>query len=102
MKLAFVEAAVDELVAGAAFYEREREGYGSLFYEEVEAAVELAAVHPSSGRPVRGTPEELDVRTHALRRFPFLMVTAQLDAARVVIALAHTSREPGYWRNRAR
>jgi len=35
-----------------------------------------------------------------VRRFPFLIVYAMLGDQLVVIAVAHTSRKPGYWRER--
>lgn len=71
-----------------------------MFYAEVESVIEVAADHPRSGRPVPDVPGELDLRTHALRRFPFVVVTATIDGTRAVVALAHTSRAPGYWRQR--
>ncbi len=35
-----------------------------------------------------------------MKRFPFLIVYALFTDRLVVIAVAHTRREPGYWRER--
>lgn len=48
----------------------------------------------------RGVPERLNVRRFLLRRFPYSVVFIELDAEIRVLAIAHTSREPGFWRNR--
>jgi hypothetical protein len=41
-----------------------------------------------------------DVRRFAMNRFPYLVVTAIVGGRRAVIAIAHTSRQPSYWRDR--
>lgn len=35
-----------------------------------------------------------------LRRFPYQVIYRTIDGVIVVIAVAHTSREPGYWAER--
>ena len=102
MRLAFLAEAAAELAAAAEAYERAREGYGDLFIREVRAKVQRAARFPASGVPVTGFPSELDVRRFGLRRFPFSVVTARVAGTRVVIAVAHAKRAPGYWRGRVK
>ena len=82
------------------WYESEREGYGDLFASEVRRAVARAAALPGSGVSVAGVPAEHDVRRFVLRRFPYSVITALIDGQRVVVAVAHGRRRPGYWRDR--
>jgi len=35
-----------------------------------------------------------------LRRFPYVVVFIELDAEIRILAIAHMSREPGFWRGR--
>jgi hypothetical protein len=52
--------------------------------------------------PVAGIAEHYDVRQHLVRRFRNIVVTAVVRDERLVVAVAHTSRQPGYWRDRVR
>ena len=54
MRLPFEAGAVTELEDAAAWYERERDGYGALFVSEVRRAVERAEDLPRSGTPIPG------------------------------------------------
>lgn len=100
MRLPFVEAAVAEFEDAAAWYERERRGYGALLVSEVRRTVDRAAGLPGSGPRVPATKSERDVRRFVVRRFPYLVVTALVAGERAVVAIAHTHRRPGYWRTR--
>lgn len=68
--------------------------------DEVSARVEQAASFPRSGSPLVGFEDHHDVRKHVVRRFRYVVTTALVDGVLTVIAVAHTSREPGYWRER--
>ena len=54
--------------------------------------VPLAAVPGAAGK--RGAKRLL------LRRFPYAVIVRERGTEVVVIAFAHTSRRPGYWRGR--
>ena len=41
-----------------------------------------------------------DFRKYTLRQFPFSIVYQDLSSEIVVFAVAHGSRQPGYWRSR--
>jgi len=89
-----------ELGEAALWYERQRSGLGEEFLEAVEATLALIARFPRAGTPVPDVPAELPVRRFPVKRFPFHVV--YLDRADVihVLAFAHDSRSPGYWRSR--
>jgi plasmid stabilization system protein ParE len=100
MRLPFEGAAVDEFEDAAAWYERERAGYGALFVSEVRRVVDRAAALPRSGPRIPGTDPERDVRRFVVPRFPYLVITAIVAGQRAVVAVAHGSRHPDYWRDR--
>ena len=100
--VAFHPEAVDELEAAVEWYEGQTIGAGADLLAEIIEVIAVVAEFPRSGAPTSGFDTERDVRLSALRRYPFIVVTARVAAHRVVIAVAHTRREPGYWRRRLR
>lgn len=100
MLLPFHPDATTELDHAVAWHEHERTGYGSFLFDEVIRKVEQAARLPRSGAPVLGFPARYDVRKFVVNRFRYVVITALVDEQRTVIAVAHTSRAPGYWRDR--
>ena len=102
MKLPFEADAADELEAAASWYERERAGHGDLFASAVRRTVDRAARFPHSGIRAHGFDRERDVRRFSVLRFPYSVVTAIVNGRRAVIAVAHASREPGYWYDRVK
>jgi plasmid stabilization system protein ParE len=93
-------AARDELRAATKYGEADRPGRG----ERLEAAV-----HRVLGR-LRRFPESaprwprlqspFEIRRAIVKRHPYLVVYAVLPDQIVIIAIAHTSKRPGYWRRR--
>jgi toxin ParE1/3/4 len=100
MRLRLHPEAMVELAEAIEFHERERVGYGALLFDEVTRRVGQAARFPRSGTAVTGFAGHYDVRQFALQRFRYLVVVAVIRDERFVVALAHTSRRPGYWRDR--
>jgi plasmid stabilization system protein ParE len=96
-ELEILPRAEDEVAQAEDWYEARRSGLGSRFLAEVEAALERIADGPER------FPRWLDdarYRRAVLSRFPYVvMFVADPAASRVtVVAVAHTSREPGYWK----
>ncbi|MCX4244171.1 type II toxin-antitoxin system RelE/ParE family toxin [Paraliomyxa miuraensis] len=104
MELPFEAQAAEELWQAVEWYESEREGYGELFLDEVEAKVARAARFPHSGPRVflPNVEPGHDIRRFPLGRFQYQVITAIVAGERAVIAVAHTSRRPGYWQDRLR
>ena len=84
-----------EFFAAEDFYEQRVTGLGEDFRQELEAAVAVIRAAPRRW-PVRtwGT------RTYFVHRFPFGVVYLELPTKIWVVAVAHTSRRPGYWKGR--
>ncbi|MGE0400114.1 MAG: type II toxin-antitoxin system RelE/ParE family toxin [Kofleriaceae bacterium] len=94
-----LDGALHEMRHAAAKYEREREGLGDRFLDEVAAARNQIAALPESHQRWATDP---DYRQAIVSVFPFV-VFFRIDEARrtvVIVAIAHTRREPGYWKPR--
>lgn len=91
----FHPAAQAEFFAAQDFYEHRVAGLGEDFREEVLAATEVIQAAPQRW-PVRGQ----ETRVYFVHRFPFGVVYLELATRIWVVAVAHTSRRPGYWKSR--
>ena len=90
------EDADEELIDEIARYELRREGLGIEFLTAVREAVRLITQNPSAWQASEHAP----VRRFVMERFPFTIVYTELAEEILIVAVAHSSREPGYWRRR--
>ena len=96
MKPILVEEEADlELAASVAFYERQRGGLGLEF----EAAAR-EAVSTTQRSPERFPVRREGTRRYIMRRFPFIIYYLEMPDFLWIVAFAHTSRKPNYWRAR--
>ena len=95
MKYEFHPEAEQELIEAALRYDFEIPGLGQQFGNEVARALELLL-----GNPELGSRIDEHLRHFVLRRFPFSIVYAATSALVYIVAVAHGSREPGYWKPR--
>lgn len=100
MRLRLHPGALAELNEAVSYLEDRRVGFGELLFGEVTRRVAQAARFPHSGAPVAGFDSEYDVRKFVVKRFRYVIITAVINEERLVIAIAHTSSEPRYWRDR--
>ena len=97
MKVSLTREAELELIDGARYYTREADAQlGGAFVSEFERCVELLRQYPEFGAMWRGSTRRLP-----LRRFPFNLIYVVQSSELRIIAIAHQSRRPGYWRGRA-
>lgn len=97
MKVSLAPEAEQELVEGALFYAREANAkLGQAFISEFERTAALLAEQPHLGAIWHG-----QIRRLPLRRFPYSVVYYINTAGVRVLALAHQSRKPGFWRGRS-
>jgi plasmid stabilization system protein ParE len=83
-----------EFADAVRWYEQKRTGLGSEFFEAVIQAIELVRTRPEVGTPAGRT------RSWLLTRFPYRLIYRVRDDDIYIVAIAHTSRRPGYWKNR--
>ncbi len=95
MKYEFHPEAEQELYEAAARYESEVSALGLRFADEVERVIRLLLEHPELGSQL-----DDELRHFVLHRFPFSIVYAVVSDVICVVAVAHGSREPNYWRPR--
>ena len=87
--------AVLEGAAARAWYAERSPVAAVAFVTELDSAVEAIAEQPSRWpRYMYGT------RRYLLRRFPYAVVYREKPGSVLVVAFAHCSRRPGYWKHR--
>lgn len=97
MRVRFHPGARADLKQAKAFYRKRSPAAAATFAREIDAAIDRIADHPT-----RYPSREHDTRELVLPwRFPYTVVYVMRDAAVVIVAIAHQSREPGYWAERA-
>jgi plasmid stabilization system protein ParE len=94
--VAFHPEATKELIETARYYEQRAEGVGRRFLQAIEQAEQFlrrsAAVMQS---------DERGRRRYRVKGFPYQLIYRVGGGERVfVLAVAHTSRRPGYWDSR--
>ncbi|MBK1633676.1 hypothetical protein CKO31_23615 [Thiohalocapsa halophila] len=89
MKATYTSRAVAELESACHWYERQREGLGDEFLDEVDAA--LARIQ---GRPALFPEVRPGFRRCLTHRFPFSLIYTAEDEHLVVHAVFHTRRDP--------
>lgn len=97
-------AAEGELADTRAWYEQRRPGLGERFLTAFARTTQKIAENPGAWSLVPHLPElPADAplpRQARVHRFPYRVVYLELADEVRVIAVAHTHREPGYWRDR--
>ena len=94
-KLEYHPDAADELAEAYEWYDAIDRVVGERFKRELERAEELVGRSPAAwGRYFH------DTQGFRFRSFPVVMVYVVREEQIIVIAIAHTRRRPGYWRER--
>ena len=79
------------------YYESRQPGLGAELEEELEAVFATILRFPEAAPQWKS---RVDRRVAVLDRFPFTLPYQIVGDEIVVLALAHTSRRPGYWSRR--
>ena len=79
---------------------RNRSGWESRLIDAFEHAIQLLREPNPPLTPVQGEAARLGGKKLILHRFPFSLITVQFDQTITVVAFAHHSRKPGYWKER--
>jgi hypothetical protein len=95
-----LEEASQEAIEAAAWYEYEQPGLGAEFFAAVDAAIDVIEENFIPLSPLPKEAGDTGARRLILERFPYGIVAIELPEKAVIIAVAHHSRKPGYWRNR--
>ena len=95
-----LDEAAEELEAAAAYLEAERPGYARVFLQAYEEKLRQLVRFPESGPLIKNTPTGCKLRSFLIRRFRYTVIAGVVDRVATIVAVAHTSRDPGYWRER--
>ncbi len=98
MEYTFHDDARQEFLDSAAFYESKVLGLGDRFVNEVNRSIQLLLATPEIGSPNGGVLRSLVIDDN----FPFSIIYAIVDETLFIIAIAHHSRRPNYWKNRTK
>jgi plasmid stabilization system protein ParE len=93
--LELLDEALEEIEEASRWYERRSPSAAIGFTDAIDAAV--AQIHRL---PLAWSPYAMDTRRYVLRGYPYYVVYRADPSRVVIIAVAHTSRRPGYWHSR--
>lgn len=96
MNVSLASEAEQELVEGALYAREANEELGQAFISEFERSATLLTEQPFLGSVWRGV-----VRRLPMRRFPYSIIYYVRESEVRVLAIAHQSRKPGFWRGRS-
>ncbi len=102
MTLAFVfhPEARAEFFADVDWYEEREVGVGARFEDAVREAIDAVVDSPESWAVWPGWDREPMVRSKGVDDFPYRVVYCVAGEGLAIVAVAHTKRRPGYWRDR--
>ena len=95
MKIRFLTIAEIEVDEAVSWYQKQSEDQDLNFLDELVRAISVITAYPLIAAEI-----EPDIRIYFLNRFPYSLIYGIEDNGIVIIALAHQSREPGYWADR--
>ena len=95
MTVRFLEVAQRELDEAIAYYNSQVPGLGDAYLVESVATIERIRRFPVAWQPLGK-----QVRRCRLRRFPYGLIYTVDEGNILIVAVAHTHRRPGYWRDR--
>ena len=87
--------ASEELIEAARFYETRETGLGRRFLDAVDASLAFLRDNPTLR-----SADERGRRRWLVHKFPYLIIYKLEDPFFHILAVAHTSRKPGYWAHR--
>ena len=95
-EIRFLSEATVEYEVAINFYRESRTGIDVDFQDHFERALQIIKDHPQSGSPRRNSNKRLMF----VGKYPYQIVYRIDGETILIIAIAHTSRRPGYWRKR--
>ena len=100
MKLEILTEAEDEIEDACRFLNRRSPGLGYRFAAVVAECLTDIAANPVRFGKVETLPDESPYRRALLHAFRYSVVFEMVEDHVLIVAVAHSSREPNYWLNR--
>lgn len=95
-----LDEAAEELADAAAWLEASRPGYAHVFLQAYEDKLRQIERFSESGSNIESPPPGVQLQSFRIRKFLFAIIVGELDGDLTIVAVAHPSRKPGYWRDR--
>ncbi len=95
MRFDFHPDALDEYADAAKYYAGVKDRLGLRFVDVVEEAIERIVKHPEAFQMI-----DEDIRRCLTRTFPYGIIFTIEPGCILIVAVAHCSREPFYWKGR--
>lgn len=95
MKIRFLKPAQSELDDAVAWYDSQSRGLGIQFLDDIDRVIRRIATYPLSSVEI-----EQGLRRCLLSRFPYGIIYGIDSETIIVVAVAHSHREPRYWIDR--
>ena len=89
-----------EILKAALWYEDQRPGLGEQFYDQILSTIEAVGKFPLRFPLYEAGDNPRNLRRALVERFPYMVIYEIRQDLILVVAVAHTSRQPGYWRVR--
>ena len=89
------EAAEIELLSVVGYLEMRQKGLGRRFLAEIKNAESFIERFPHASEEIRP-----GIRKRLLRKFRYALIYVLEQDEILILAVAHTSRRPGYWTDR--
>lgn len=83
------------MIEAALSYEQAHDRLGEAFLDDIQYAIDTVREHPKLGVEIA-----YGFRRTLVRRFPFNVIYFIEGEEIVVVAVAHQSRRPEYWKGR--
>jgi len=97
MKLRVLGEAEAELLDAMRYYEERQSGLGLDLHDRVAETLGNVSEAPDRFPVYEGKRLRRQYRRAVVKRFPYIVVYRVRKGEILVVAVAHTSREPGYW-----
>jgi len=100
LRVEFHPKARRELAEAAQWFNERSDNLGEALLDEVDAATARLLIMPGMGSLIRHRRIPPGHRKWVLARFRYILVYRVVNQVLWVVAVAHTSRKPGYWADR--
>jgi plasmid stabilization system protein ParE len=101
VKVRVLAEAEAELRSAVLYYEEQQVGLGKDLRDRVSKVIHTVAGHPLRFPRYEGKQLTRDFRRATVERFPYLLVYEVRDNEILIVAVAYSGRQPGYWDQRA-
>lgn len=101
MKLRLLAEAESEIESARRYLNRQTQELGNRFLDDLDLTLLDILERPASFPKVEPLPDGEPYRRALLNTFRYAVIFELLADDILVVAVAHTSRRPNYWLNRA-